>query len=587
MGRTTSRGRPAIVGVVAVAVLAGLAGPGHAEAATADITIASPKSGATLTGAQVWKATARRPSVISRVTFRIDGKLVWTQGTIPYAYKDGRLNTRTLANGTHTLKVTAFERGGGRGSASTRVIVKNRPDTKAPSAPRDLAVVGATRSAVTVAWKASTDLVGVASYRVHLNGRTAGNTRDTRRTLGGLACGTRYRVAVSAVDAAGNRSARNSLPASTLACAPPRPPSAPAPPPPSGPGPPIVAASVFVSPSGSDSAGCSVGAPCASLGRAYRVADPGDVVEVAAGSYPSQTIALDPGKTSGTDVVVRPAPGASVSVSYLSVYGRHLEIRDIATSGWYIRPGSSDVTFRGVVSDGSTFITSADQVRLIGGEIRDVDSADGLQVKRATSGYAEPTDLLIDGLYIHDITRTGDPSSHVECVQFTAARNVVIRNSRFNHCGTQGVFFKEGLGGQIDDVLLENNWFGTLSGYNTLIFDDGVSDMTARYNSFAQSPRLGGGAGTSGLTAYGNIGTLTSCGTGVGYHHNVWSGVSCGAGDVTAAPGFVNQSAFDLRLAPGSAGIDRGDPSSHPSTDIAGTARPLGGAPDAGAHELA
>jgi len=41
-----------------------------------------------------------------------------------------------------------------------------------------------------------------------------------------------------------------------------------------------------------------------------------------------------------------------------------------------------------------------------------------------------------------------------------------------------------------------------------------------------------------------------------------------------------------LRLTSGSAAIDRGDPLSHPSTDMFGTSRPAGGAPDAGAVEL-
>ena len=196
-----------------------------------------------------------------------------------------------------------------------------------------------------------------------------------------------------------------------------------------------------------------------------------------------------------------------------------------------------------------------------------------------------PTDILLDGVYIHDVVSNQDPSAHSECIQFTAGIRVAIRNSRFVGRSTQGVFFKEDVGGVIDTVLVENSWFGKISGVNTLIFDDGVSNLVARYNSFAQAPRLGGGVGTSNIQAYGNVGVLSGCGDGVSYRRNVWSGVKCGSSDVVAQPGFVNLNGFDLRLASNSPAVNRGDPASYPEIDIFGTPRPLGGAPDAGAVE--
>ncbi|MGD9570366.1 MAG: Ig-like domain-containing protein [Thermoleophilia bacterium] len=601
--------------MAALALLAGMAvTAGPASAATAGVFSASPKSGSTVSGAIVWEAGAKKPSAISRVDFLVDGKLRWTDRYAPFTYggDGGRLDTRDLANGNHTLKVTAHETNGSRGSATAKIVVRNTVDKTAPAAPSGLRVVSASTAGIDVAWSAATDPSGIAGYRVFLDGVAAGDVTTTGRSFTGLACGSAHTVAVDAVDGAGNRSARASITASTAACpAPPPPPSVvlppaplPEPPPPVPPAPeppapeppapvpptpeppPAGVASVFVAPGGSDAAACTAGAPCASLDRAYRVADPGDVVQVAAGSYGSQTIALDATKTSSADVVIRPAAGAAVNLSYLRVYGRHVEVRGVTTNGWYLYPGAKDVTLRDVVSNEAAFITSADDVSIVGGEIRGVDSRDGLQVKVASSGYAEPRNLLIDGLFIHDITRVSDPTSHVECVQFTAGVGVTIRNSRFLDCGTQGVFFKEGLGGQIDDVMIENNFFGKLSGYNTLIFDDGVSRMTARYNSFAKAPRLGSGTGTSAITAYGNAGELASCGSGVTYRYNVWSGAACGTGDLKASPGFVNADGFDLRLAAGSAAIDRGDPANRPASDIFGTARPKGGAPDAGAHEL-
>ena len=78
---------------------------------------------------------------------------------------------------------------------------------------------------------------------------------------------------------------------------------------------------------------------------------------------------------------------------------------------------------------------------------------------------------------------------------------------------------------------------------------------------------------------------MTSCAEGVSYRMNVWSAAACGPGDLRADPGFIDAPGFDLRLSGSSPAIDRGDPAAYPATDIHGTARPLGGAPDAGAVE--
>ena len=345
----------------------------------------------------------------------------------------------------------------------------------------------------------------------------------------------------------------------------------------------------FVTPDGSDSGSCSADDPCLTFDRAYHTASPGESVEVAAGSYPAQTITADASKAGKPFVVIRPAAGAAVKTAYLEFDDvNRLEVRDVQTSGWYVRPGSDGVTLRNVLSRGAgSFITGASNVRVIDSEISGVDSTDGLQVKASGEVGGQPRDIVLDGLSVHSIRRDAEPSAHVECVQFTAGVRVRIRNSRFVDCSTQGVFFKEDLGGVIDDVVVENSWFGIIpTGTSTLIFDDGVANMVARYNSFAQSPRLGGGEDVGAISVYGNAGELSGCSPGVVYRHNVWAAAACDATDLTADPGFVNAAQFDLRLTETSAAIDQGDPESYPATDIDGHPRPLGSAPDAGAVEL-
>ncbi len=99
-------------------------------------------------------------------------------------------------------------------SASTAAC----PDTQAPSTPSGLAATGSTGTSVSLAWNASTDNVGVAGYGTYNAGTLAGSGSSTSYTVSGLACGTSYAFAVDAVDAAGNRSAKANLSASTSAC---------------------------------------------------------------------------------------------------------------------------------------------------------------------------------------------------------------------------------------------------------------------------------------------------------------------------------------------------------------------------------
>jgi hypothetical protein len=73
---------------------------------------------------------------------------------------------------------------------------------------------------------------------------------------------------------------------------------------------------VYVSPRGSDAHRCTRASPCKSFDRAYRVATPGQTIELAGGTYPPQLIKVDPTKVHATkNVVFRPAPGARVMIA--------------------------------------------------------------------------------------------------------------------------------------------------------------------------------------------------------------------------------------------------------------------------------
>ena len=135
-------------------------------------------------------------------------------------------------------------------------------DTQAPSVPTGLTASGQTGTSVNLSWNVSTDNVGVTGYGAYRNGVTVGSTSAATRSYGftGLACGTSYTFAVDAYDAAGNRSAKASLTASTAAC--------PQPPPPSG----------------------ATVAPGQSWQSAYNAASAGSTIRVLAGNHGSPTV---------------------------------------------------------------------------------------------------------------------------------------------------------------------------------------------------------------------------------------------------------------------------------------------------------
>jgi fibronectin type 3 domain-containing protein len=93
-------------------------------------------------------------------------------------------------------------------------------DTSSPTAPAGLAT-SQTQTTVGLSWNSSSDDVGVRGYGLYLNGTSVGTTQNTSYTFSGLACGRSYTLTVDAYDAAGNRSTKSSLTATTAACTPP------------------------------------------------------------------------------------------------------------------------------------------------------------------------------------------------------------------------------------------------------------------------------------------------------------------------------------------------------------------------------
>lgn len=363
--------------------------------------------------------------------------------------------------------------------------------------------------------------------------------------------------------------------------------------------------SVFISPSGSDGNPCTRSRPCRSFNRAYRTARPGQIVQVAGGTYPGQTVGFDSRKTSSRDVSFRPAPGARVIVSgEVFVYGRHVRFRGMRfQDGWQTKASARDVSFY-FIRARHLFISSGSSIRVIGGQIypgpnfsQDYDPI----ISTASGSSTPPRNIYISGVRFHGWTRPAGSGYHTECLQIGAAVNLTIRNSRFWNCATHNIFIRSW--GQINggyhplkNIRIENNFLGrTTDGFYAIQFVDDLATTSTSFlvrNNSSLQP-FHDNVRNGWVRFSGNIlSRMTSWECGQSFrsrwHDNVYeSGVRCGSTDNVGPARYVSRARLDLRLRLGSAAINRGDPTNYPRFDIQGQRRPKGPRPDAGADERA
>jgi hypothetical protein len=350
--------------------------------------------------------------------------------------------------------------------------------------------------------------------------------------------------------------------------------------------------SIVVGLNGDDDADCTRSDPCLTFERAYRLAEPGETVEVTAGTYDAQVIGGDSPSRGQKRVVLQPAAGATVKLAALEVNAKHLELRGFIVGAVTTGADAEDVVLRDLTIRGGFFILSSQRVSVIDGSVGPgvdvhpmITSADG--------NTTPPRDILVDGVLFHDWTRSND-SVHTECLQIGGGDGIVVRNNRFRNCDVMDLHVTHyGDAPMTRNVTIENNFFSVAGdgGFYT-VQANAYANLLFRNNSFAQPLKIFTGEGHGpnvNVRVVANVGPYEAwaCEPKVIYRHNVWNGATCDATDLNAPSGFVDPAAGNFHLKPGAAAIDRGDPRSRPTADIDGDRRPLGKAGDAGADERA
>jgi hypothetical protein len=354
---------------------------------------------------------------------------------------------------------------------------------------------------------------------------------------------------------------------------------------------------VFVATTGSDSNACTAAAPCASFDRAFRVAKAGQVVEIRAGTYPSQDVGADSSKTGPGVVLFRPAAGATVTVPTLMVDGgAFLTFRGFraldALRVYNLDPGtvgSRNVTFENMGAQTIKIVGQVKNITVRGGVYGDTMDWQP-QIAKANQGDPEssrPNNILIENATFRNYLRSGS-SVHTECLQVINVDGLMVRNSTFNNCdGTGDIGITDG---PHNNITFENNFMGKAGdAYYSMQITKNVTNLTLRNNTSSKAAVFSDTERGGPYVITGNYFPFSSglCQPEGTYSHNVFAGGKCGATDFNApAMRFVDENGFNLHLAPNSEAIDRGDPASFPAQDIDGQARPMGAAPDAGADEL-
>jgi chitodextrinase len=566
----------------------------------------------------------------------VTGYRVYRDGTLVASPTGTSQAVTGLACGTsYVFGVEARDAAGNTSPRSTLTAATDAcaptTDTQAPSTPTGMAFGTTTQTSVAVSWNASTDNVGVAGYRLYRNGTVVGTTQNLNYTYTGLSCGTSYTLALEAYDAAGNASNRAEATgtATTQACDPdPAPDPQPEPEPDPNPG----TASVFVATNGSDGNPCSSSAPCASFDRAYRVAQPGAVVQVAGGTYAAQRIMAVTSR-SGPNVVFQPAAGARVVLDGLA-FGTgsdryagpdFVTVRNMETTyrtaepgagnqrAIYIGPGSTNIRLENMDA-GSVDTWFADQVTIKGGDFGPCHAVWGSNVC-ANNKFDVTSNVLIDGATFHDLRfdetcfTVSGADCHWECMYINSSNNFTVRNSKFRGCAIFDIFATisgpDAARVGHRNLRIENNWFAApwtegpnnsgqparstavalaWCGNSSL----GYRDVTVAFNSFQRNANLfvdrAPGCQFQNTRVVGNLMMRGRCEPDFVYSHNLLTtaaaGSTCSATDrligdtLPYVNGSSQTSAMDYHLA-GASMADDYVPASVgcPATDIDGTAR--------------
>jgi hypothetical protein len=398
-----------------------------------------------------------------------------------------------------------------------------------------------------------------------------------------------------------------------------------------------VAATLYVSPTGSDSGPCSEAAPCASFARAYALASPGTVVEVGAGTYARQTVRYESAKAAGPPVTFRASADARLDIgsppghssSGLEIVGaQHLVFENLHVVGELrVVPTRSkptpdvrypeNIAFKGGRVDGFFTIRGVNGISFSGTTIgnyalRDANpKINGVPKVGNYPGQPDARNVVFSGVRFENLVRPPGTRTHAECLFLDGGiTGLRITRSRFTNCAVFDIFVFRANGRTATDVVIENNWLdaprdtggklaSTAIAFKEMPNPQPVAERwRIRFNSLRGNILFKCTAGNGCESAWrdvvvsSNVGVNAGFGScvepgteGVTFIRNIWTGKACSSSDRKAELGFVDPDGFDFRLVRNAPAIGFGDPEDAPASDVDSRIRPAELAPDAGGSQ--
>ncbi len=129
------------------------------------VSLTSPSAGSVVSGTVTVGASASGKTKVVKVMFYLDGSLKASDTKAPFSYS---WNTKTAANGSHTLMARAYDAAGNVALSSIPVTVSN--DTIAPTVAVTSPVAGSRASGTVTVSAAASDNVKVTRVEFYLNG---------------------------------------------------------------------------------------------------------------------------------------------------------------------------------------------------------------------------------------------------------------------------------------------------------------------------------------------------------------------------------------------------------------------------------
>ena len=195
--------------------LSAVAGRGKRDAIAPTISVTSPSYGSVVSGIVAVSVNASDNVAVSSVSLDVDGVAVTSSSIAPFTTT---WNSATVANGTHTLTLTARDGSNNRTSTSIVVSVSNTTvvvgDLTAPNVYLLSPANGASYNSgdvISISSSAS-DNVGITNLSISINGSVVGSSASSSYTYSwntSSAASGIHTITATARDAAGNQSVRS------------------------------------------------------------------------------------------------------------------------------------------------------------------------------------------------------------------------------------------------------------------------------------------------------------------------------------------------------------------------------------------